>query len=423
MEKTVKTISFQTLGCKLNQYDTQVLIESFTRSPHYNIVEAYQPADICVINTCTVTAKTDRQSRNLIRRAARKNPKALVVVTGCFAQVSPQEVSSIEGVDLIIPNSTRWEEFENSFGVKVERSIHGFRNHTRAFIKVQEGCSNSCSYCVVAAARGEERARPSDEIVEEAKHLVGHGYKEAVLTGTDLGRYEDKDGEDLAGLVRRLACIEGLERIRLSSIHPDRIGEPLLALFSSSSKLCPHVHLSIQSADNRILRAMKRSYARRDCTHAVKRLLEVSPDIAIGADLIVGFPGEDEAAFNSSLEFVEELGLAYLHVFPYSARRGTEASLMSDQIDPELKKARAARLRSLGELKWLGYRRRFLGRTLDCLVESRKKEERLVGLSGNYLHVAFDGEDGMKNTIVHVEILSADRSGTYGRLVGGGGEG
>jgi threonylcarbamoyladenosine tRNA methylthiotransferase MtaB len=415
-ERRVRTVSFQTLGCKLNQYDTQLLMESFTRSPDYRVVDSAESADICVINTCTVTGKTDRQSRNLIRRAGRKKPKPLVVVTGCFAQVSPGEVASVPGVDLIVPNAERRSGFAKAFGVEIANSVRGFAGHTRAFIKVQEGCSNACSYCVVSAARGEERARPSTDIVSETRLLAERGYKEVVLTGTDLGRYADDTGRDLPALIEMLEGVDGLARIRLSSIHPDRVSEPLLECFRTSVKLCAHIHLSVQSGDDRVLMSMNRSYTGEDCVRAVKNLLRANPEMAIGADMIVGFPGEDNEAFGNSVSFVQGLDLAYLHVFPFSPRKGTRAALMKGYADPDTKKRRAAFLRNVGAQKWLDYRKKFLDRELLCLVESRTRNGRLTGLSENYIHVEFEGDDGLSNSIVPLVLKRLEGSSSYGGI-------
>jgi threonylcarbamoyladenosine tRNA methylthiotransferase MtaB len=347
---------------------------------------------------------------------ARREPKPLIVVTGCFAEVSPKEVEAVRGVDLVISNRTKHTDFERIFGVRMVSSVSGFSHHTRAFVKIQEGCSNNCSYCIVSAARGEEKARPSEEIVAETKHLVRDGYKEVVLTGTDLGRYRDGEGCDLVRLVETLEPIDGLERIRLSSIHPNRVQQPLLDIFSRATKLCPHVHLSVQSGDDRILASMRRSYRREDCERAVQDLLSVRADMAIGADLIVGFPGEDDEAFENTAGFVERSGLAYLHVFPFSVRKGTEAASMSAQLDPETKKKRAASLRTLGRSRWLVYRRRFLGSRLECLVESQRKDGMMVGLSGNYLHILFSGDDRLANTMVVLEVTGVDESSNHGRM-------
>jgi threonylcarbamoyladenosine tRNA methylthiotransferase MtaB len=419
VEKVMKTVSFQTLGCKLNQYDTELLRESFDMSSAYRVVEPGEPADICIVNTCTVTAKTDRQSRNLIRRAARREPKPLIVVTGCFAETSPEEVAALRGVDMVIPNSTKRPDFERIFGITMGNSVRGFSHHTRAFVKIQEGCSNSCSYCIVSAARGAEKTRSSGDVYRETETLVQSGYKEIVLTGTDLGRYTDCAGCGLAALIEMLEGIDDLERIRLSSIHPDRVLKPLLDIYSRGTKLCPHIHLSVQSGDDRILSSMNRSYGREDCIRAVRSLLDVRPDMAIGADLIVGFPGEDDEAFQNSVDFVKESGIAYLHVFPFSVRRGTEAASMKDKVDPWTKKKRAALLREVGRASWLQYRERFLGGELRCLVESRRKDRMLVGLSDNYLHIRFDGNDTLANTMVSLQLTGVDESSNYGRLRGG----
>ncbi|TET45593.1 tRNA (N(6)-L-threonylcarbamoyladenosine(37)-C(2))-methylthiotransferase MtaB [candidate division TA06 bacterium] len=415
----MKRVSFQTLGCKLNQYDTQVLIEAFSRSPLYEVVEPGADADIRVINTCTVTSKTDRQSRNLIRRAAKMSPKPMVVVTGCFAQVNPDAIMAIPGVDRLVPNSDRSVEFKRLFGVETSECIHSFCNHTRAFVKIQEGCDNYCSYCIVSFARGKSRARPAQSVVREVRVLADGGYKEVVVTGTDVGRYQDDSGNDLLALLKQLQKIESLKRIRLSSIHPDEVSERLVEFYAGSSKMCPHVHLSIQSADDGILRTMNRNYTRRDCEIAVERLVRSCPVVAIGADLIAGFPGESSQAFSNTLGFVRDLPLAYLHVFPFSARSGTEAASMSDQVRPEVRKERAATLRQLGREKWVEYRRGFLGKELDCLVESRRKEGKLIGLSGNYIHIQFYGDDELKNAFVPVELTEVDESCSYGEVCQG----
>jgi len=421
----VRRVAFATLGCKLNQYETELLREAFEAGA-YEAVPFDADADVYVINTCTVTQRADRQSRQLVRRAARRANGSTVVVTGCYAELEPRIISAIPGVSAVVPNSRKlavprliesgFDERQNRLAGGIwpsSRRLTRFANHTRAFVKIQEGCDSSCAYCVIPRARGTASSRPSDQIVEEISGLTASGYGEIVLTGISIGRYRAPDGKDLSGLVRTILDRTGLRRIRISSVEPTDVTESLVALIAEEERVCPHLHLPLQSGDDQILCRMKRPYRCELYRQVVARLVARVPDIAIGADVIVGFPGEGESEFSATYAFIDELPLAYLHVFPFSPRPGTPAASLDGQTSPQTRRERADSLRQLGRVKTRQFRERFLGRAFRGLVESRRdrKTNLLIGLSGNYLKIRFDGPDELGGTFQRVRITSLDADG------------
>ncbi|MCK4591362.1 MAG: tRNA (N(6)-L-threonylcarbamoyladenosine(37)-C(2))-methylthiotransferase MtaB, partial [Candidatus Latescibacteria bacterium] len=346
--------SFSTIGCKLNQYETEGLKEHF-RSEGFEVIPFGQEADVVVVNTCTVTAKGDRSSRQALRRAVKSSPGAIVAAVGCYAQISPQQLASIPGIDLVVGTSQREhlvellrQRQENPSGQPLvcRGKFSGFQNfditcfdrHTRVFVKVQEGCDNRCAYCIVPFARGPSRSRPLEDTLQQVDRLVNRGYKEIVLTGVCLGIYgwdlpSDDQRIDLRELVKRLEELKGLARYRLSSIEPSYISEELVDLLSSSPKLCHHLHIPLQSGDTQILERMGRSYSAEEYRDLLWMLKTQMPDLAIGADVIVGFPGETEDHFQNTYRLIQNLPLSYLHVFRFSPRKGTAAYQMEDRVD------------------------------------------------------------------------------------------
>jgi threonylcarbamoyladenosine tRNA methylthiotransferase MtaB len=402
------TFSVATLGCKVNQFESEALMASLEQRG-YQLVPFGEGPDIMVINTCTVTHRADFQSRQMIRRAFRSNPKSLIIITGCYSQLAPEEMGRIDGVQYILGN--REKRQIPDFLVLMERGkfpriqvsdiqkeiffsdlpISSFHRHTRAFLKIQDGCNASCSYCIVPRARGPSRSLSPEKVYENLRVLKARGFKEVVLTGIHIGSY----GLDLIPpltLEKLLWQLEGEEtpqRIRISSIEPLDFSEGLISLFSKSKKICPHLHIPIQSGDDEVLRWMNRNYHPSFLSDLILDLHKRIPNLSIGTDLIVGFPGETEERFESTYRLIESLPLSYLHVFPFSKRKGTPASQLIHQVDEKTIKQRAEVIRGLGEQKRLAFYRRSLGQTLDVLVEDRKDEKtgQWKGFSRNYIPV------------------------------------
>jgi threonylcarbamoyladenosine tRNA methylthiotransferase MtaB len=434
------TVAFVTLGCKLNQYDTtelQALLEAQGCRP----VPFESPAEVYVVNTCTVTARADYSGRQAIRRAIARNPRAVVVVTGCYAQTNPEAVAGIPGVDLVLGTRDKYAlpdllaearkrarplvRVGDVFApgpapaVPLRRFAPGY---TRAFVKVQDGCQHRCSFCVVPFARGGSRSRPVAAVVEQVEGLVGAGYREVVLTGVDLGHYgwDLRPRTSLAALGRRLLDVAGLARLRLSSILPAYFTDELLELIAGERRVCRHLHVPLQSGSDRILRAMRRPYNARLYRALLERLAGAVPDLGLGTDVITGFPGETDDDFAETEALVEALPFTYLHVFSYSDRRGTEAArLPAPRVPPETIRRRTTRLRRLGAAKHAAFRRAQLGRVLDVLVlEQRDRPTgRLLGLTDNYLEVAFAGPDALVRRFARVGVTRADGARLEGALV------
>ncbi len=420
-------IAITTLGCKINQYDSAV-IQSRLEEKH-SFVPFDELADCYLINTCTVTDRADWEARQLVRRAKRRNPAAKVLVTGCYAQVNSQEVAEVSGVDYVVglnrlddllrfvesapEGSTRVavSDVKRERGVPVlgTRALPG---HTRAFLKIQEGCNYSCTYCIIPTARGLSRSVPPGEVMEQVRQLADVGYKEIVLTGIHLGGYgHDLNPKiDLTALAAMIADSGLISRLRLSSLDPREVPERLLDLITTSKIICPHLHLCAQAGDDEILKRMRRNYDRayyRDLLQGVRHRL---PEAALGSDIIVGFPGETDAQFDSSLEYFASLPLTYFHVFPYSLRRGTVATTLANHIGGSVKKARARRMRELGAQKKMAFCASFIGRRVSVLVEEKIDGSSGLrrGFSRNYLPVNVRGSSDCSNREVSVELTGLD---------------
>jgi threonylcarbamoyladenosine tRNA methylthiotransferase MtaB len=426
----VKRIAFGTLGCRVNKYEEEAMRLQFP-SPPYQHVPLEEEADIYIINTCTVTRRADHKSRHLIRALKRGNPSAFIVVTGCYAQRAPQEILSIEGVSLVLGNKEkeRIREYiealrEPCFKVEdisKEKDYgllslgNGKPQWTRAFMKIQDGCDRFCSYCIVPYVRGKPRSRPLTSILEEVKRLKEMGFKEIVLCGINLGMYES-DGARLSTIIERIEEIEGIERIRLSSLEPDTIDDELIRLFSKRGKLCPHIHLSLQSGDSELLKRMGRFYTGERFKGLVLKLKDTNPLISITADVIVGFPGEDEGSFLKTYKLIQELGLCSLHIFKYSPRPGTLASNWGDPVSWEVKEERAKRLAILSNELNLKYRERFLGKETLVLIEEKRRDGLRSGLTPEYIRLYFN-EDLPPNTIVKALITKIEGEVTFAKSI------
>jgi threonylcarbamoyladenosine tRNA methylthiotransferase MtaB len=409
------TIAFTSVGCKLNRYEIQVMSEAL-RPYGFETVPFSRPADCYVINTCSVTSDADFSSRQLIRRAGRRNPNARVIATGCYAQLRPQEISEL-GVDAVISNRDKenlpaviLQLFNITFdpsGAGAASVITGMTGMTRAFVKIQDGCDDECSFCTIWMARGPVKSRPADLIIEEINKLSENGFKEVALTGVHIGKYLC-DGLDFTSLLKALLTETAIARIRMSSLNPAEITDDLISILSSNRKLCPHVHLSVQAGDDAVLLAMGRKYKRADVTAITERLIEAVPGITIGADFIAGFPGESPEAFENTRLLIEQGGFHHLHIFPYSDRPGTSASQMTEKIAAGEKDRRTAILRELGRTKRIDHLKSFIGKKLPVLFENRELHDIMTGLSDNYLRVDAPLERDCLGMIAEVVPYKAD---------------
>jgi len=386
-------IALETLGCKLNQAESETLARQLAEAGH-RLVPGVDEADVYILNTCTVTHLADAKCRHLLRLAHRRNPGALLLATGCYAERVPQELAQIEGVSLVVGNDKKPQLLtlleESGYvnrappvsepGAMVEPAAR----RTRAFIKVQDGCNNLCAYCIVPLVRGGERSLPAAQIVAEVRRRIADGYKEVVLTGTEIGAY-GYDGVDLKGLLERILAETNIDRLRLSSLQPQEISAGLLELWRDR-RLCPHFHLSLQSGSDGVLRRMRRHYSAGDYQRSVSLIRSFVPDAAITTDVIVGFPGESEAEFEESYRFCKEIDFARIHVFPYSARPGTEAAVMP-LVAEAIKKERSQRMLALAGESVRNFKQRFLGKVRPVLWESECQDGLWSGLTDNYIKV------------------------------------
>jgi threonylcarbamoyladenosine tRNA methylthiotransferase MtaB len=441
-----RTVAFATLGCRLNQVDTQEL-QARLEARGFRTVSFDEPADLVVVNSCTVTARAELSDRQMIRRAARRNPDARVVVTGCWAQTDPAAAAAT-GADLVLGNADKHRIAE-----LVEELLDGARGReasprraasevhvsdvaarrtipaaplarppgrSRAFLKIQEGCQHRCAFCIVPMARGRSRSQTPDVVVDHARQLVDAGHLEIVLTGVDMGHY----GADLtprttlAALLGRLVEIPGLRWLRLSSVLPAYFTPALLDVIVGSAVVVPHLHIPLQSGSDRVLRMMRRPYDTRMYRTLVGRLAESIPGLGLGTDVIVGFPGEGEVDFAETQSLVDALPFTYLHVFPYSLRRGTEAAELADRVLPHVATRRGALLRERSAAKNLAFRESMIGSTREALIlESRDpRTGGLVGLTSNYVEVVFEGPDALMRRMVPVVVTAADADRTAGRV-------
>jgi threonylcarbamoyladenosine tRNA methylthiotransferase MtaB len=432
--KPEKTVAITTLGCKINQFESAAMAETLGKEG-FSIVPFDGAADIYVINTCTVTSKTDAESRRLIRRATRQNPSAKIVVTGCYAQVAFEELQDMPGVNLILGNGEKRGIAQMLAGlgdtqqvlvsdIAQEQSTGGtrlesFAEHTRAFLQVQNGCDAFCSYCIVPHARGRSRSVPLAEALAGIRTFAGRGFKEVVLTGIHLGAY----GLDLSpslSLLDLLSAAEKehlVERIRVGSVEPTEVSDPLIGFLATSASVCPHLHIPLQSGHDRVLKAMNRSYATADFRLVMEKLTAALPAVCIGTDIITGFPGETDDEFQKGYHFLESLPLAYFHVFPFSPRTGTPAAAMDGHIHSSVIKERAKALRKLSEEKKKAYYRSFIGKELQVLVQTRDESGLLKGLSRNYVPVFLEGDDSLLKAEQWVRITGVEREKVTGKPV------
>lgn len=434
--KIMSTVAFHTLGCKVNHYETEAIWQLF-KDANYERVEFETNADVFVINTCTVTNTGDKKSRQIIRRAIRQNPDAVVCVTGCYAQTSSAEIMEIPGVDIVVGTQDRHKLLDYIQQFQDERQpINGvgnimknrtyeelevpyFTDRTRASLKIQEGCNNFCTFCIIPWARGLMRSRDPEKVVEQATQLVNSGYKEIVLTGIHTGGYgQDLKNYNLAQLLRDLDTIEGLERIRISSIEASQLTDEVIDGIGNSNKVVRHLHIPLQSGSDDVLKRMRRKYTMAHFSERLTKLHQALPDLAVTSDVIVGFPGESEDEFQETYDFIVNHHFSELHVFPYSPRIGTPAARMDNQIDEETKNVRVHKLISLSNQLAKEYASKFEDEVLEVIPEEMGEEPHtLVGYADNYMKVRFEGDDSLIGQIVKVKIVKANYPINEGKAI------
>ncbi|MBO3443174.1 tRNA (N(6)-L-threonylcarbamoyladenosine(37)-C(2))-methylthiotransferase MtaB [Clostridium sp. CCUG 7971] len=433
----MKKVAFYTLGCKVNQYETEAMLEMFKKEGYIQ-VDSEEFADVYVINTCTVTHMSDRKSRQYIRRMKKKNPDAIIAVVGCYSQVSPEEILDIEEVNLVmgtnerrtivdeikkIDASKKVSTVDDIMKVRAfeEIEISQSNGKTRAFMKIQDGCDRFCSYCIIPYARGGKvRSRSLESILEEVNKLVSNGYKEFVLTGIHVASY-GKDLRDeqinLLNVIKEINKVEGVKRIRLSSVEPVLFTDEFVSEVSKMEKVCPHYHLSLQSGCDETLKRMNRRYTTEEYKAIVDRLRENIPNVAITTDVIVGFPGETNDEFNKTYEFLKDIELSQMHIFKYSPRKGTPAATMENQIDPQMKQFRSDKLLNLNKENFNKFASKFIGEELEILFEQSVVDNMYEGLTTNYIRVVVPSEKDIQGEILKVKIINVKDQYVEGILV------
>lgn len=427
--------SLHTLGCRLNQAETSILGEGLRRKG-FELVEFGQPTDLLVLNTCAVTEDAERTSRYLIRKTLKHSPHAFIAVTGCYAQTGVETLKQQAGIDLIVGHQFKLDlpaylpaahELRKRSAAEIHHTKTMSRgdfdlphfvepDSTRALLKIQDGCSAMCSFCIIPFARGHERSRTFQDILSEAESLTDRGYREIVLTGVNIGQYTQQ-GLDFCSLLRRLEQVADLERIRISSIEPTTVTEELLDLLASSKKFCPYLHLPLQSGDDTILEAMNRRHTVKTYGKLIETALAKIPDLGLGTDLMVGFPGETEAAFQNTVAIATDLPFSYLHVFPYSPRPGTAALRIKERVSSATVTKRTNILLNLDRTKRLAFHNRQIGKTLPVLFESSGKDSHRFGTTPNFTKVAVTGDRDLRNQIMPVTITAATDRYTFGHIV------
>ena len=408
MQKINPSIKFFTLGCKANQYDTQSIRERFL-SKGFQEAQIGREPDYFLVNTCTVTSGADQKSRNIIRRCIQAAPKAQVIVTGCLAEKDSNQIKKIKGISLIVKKSFFPE------------GVSSFSQHRRAFLKIQDGCSNFCTYCKVALVRGKERSKKLQQILQEAKQLVACGYQEIVLTGICLGAYGRSSGvtENLVDVIECLEKIKGLSRIRLSSIEAGDVTTGLIKYLQQSKKLCRHLHIPIQSGDDHILKLMNRKYNRKKYENLITRLKTNIPGISVTTDCLIGFPGETDKNFQNTVDLVRKIMPLKVHSFPYSSRPGTKAEKFSGLVGSKIIRMRCNRLAEVSKECCKKFMQKFLDQNVDVLIEGKAKDDPglIEGLTDNYLKVKLPFRPDLGNVIVRARLKNIRQDSFIGEYV------
>ncbi len=429
----MNTVSFYTLGCKLNYTETLSLEKQFSER-NFSTVPFEQQANICVINTCSVTERADREARKIVRQALRTSPDTFIIVVGCYAQLDPEEIASIDGVDIVLGTSEKFRLFEhinkfekldspkifvspinqaNDFGPAYSTTT---KERTRAFLKIQDGCDFNCSFCTIPLARGNSRSQSIHDCVEQAKKLVEMGYKEIILTGVNVGDYGKRNQTSLLQLLPELENIDGLQRIRISSIEPNLLNKELLHYWIQSEKICNHFHLPLQSGTDEILRMMRRRYTSTYYKNLIYSIKELSPNAGIGVDVIVGFPGETQELFEQSYKFLHELPISYLHVFTYSERPNTPSINFPNRIEPRIRYSNSEKLRQLGAMKKSHFYQTYLGTTQKVLLEGTIENNFISGYTENYIRVNIPHQTSLENTIASIHLTEYNGEECMGKI-------
>ncbi len=426
------TVALHTLGCRLNQAETAIIAQSF-KNRGFEIVNFGEKADITIINTCTVTQQADAKCRQAVRQSLRKNPDSFVAVIGCYAQVALDDIRQIKGVDLIMGNEDKLHVADHIDGMqkrseplilhspKIERKPFTidtpalYTSHTRANLKIQDGCSFVCSFCIIVKARGPARSRDFDDLLREAKILAQRGFKEIVLTGVNIGTYRF-DNKNFLDVLQALEAIPGIERIRISSIEPTTVSKQLIDFMADSQKVCPYLHIPLQSADDTILDSMRRKHTFAEFEQIVNYAREKIPEIGLGTDIMVGYPGEDEQSFKTTKQRVADLPLNYFHVFTYSDRKGTTAFKLKPKVPYQVKKERTRTMIKMGERKKFIFYQAHIGQTVTVLFEQNFKGY-WEGFTGNYMRVRVPSQENLKNQIRSVKLTDVIGDKLQGELI------
>ncbi|MGE5629121.1 MAG: tRNA (N(6)-L-threonylcarbamoyladenosine(37)-C(2))-methylthiotransferase MtaB [Solirubrobacterales bacterium] len=423
--------AFATLGCRVNKYETEAMIEKFKREG-YEVVDFQDYADVYVINTCTVTSMGDKKSRQMISRAKRENKDAVIAVVGCYSQIKPEEVSLIQGVDVVLGTRNKGDVVyyvnrareENKKIVEVsdvlknkifeELNVEEYEDRTRAFVKIQDGCNRFCSYCLIPYARGAVCSKDPSKVLEEVKKLAEHGFKEVVLTGIHIASYgNDLQNTSLMEILKEIDEVQGIERIRIGSIDPQFFQDGIIEEISKLKKFCPHFHLSLQSGCDETLKRMNRRYTTAEYKDITEKLRSKIKDVSITTDIITGFPGETEMEFLASYNYLNDLELSKMHIFKFSPREGTKAYLMKDDVTPKVKDERSKKLIQLDLELERKFRHKYIGRDMDVLYEKKVDAEKNLyeGYTGNYIKVVSESKEDISGRIIRTKI--SDESSEY----------
>jgi len=417
-----KKVALHTLGCKLNFSETAAIGKQFS-TRGFSVVDFSEHADVYVLNTCSVTDNAEKECRQVIRRVLKQNHEAFVIVTGCYAQLRPEEIAKIDGVDAVLGSNEKFDlfsylddfkkkelaciytssksELDNNFGIASSTDID---SRTRAYFKIQDGCDYKCTYCTIPLARGASRSLEPEKVVEQFRLIVSQGYKEIILTGVNVGDYGKSFELDFYQLLRNLVSVEGDFRIRISSIEPNLLTDEIIALTLSTEKLCKHFHIPLQSGNDKILRLMQRRYTIEDYKILISKLNNINPKIGIGVDVITGFPGETEEDYQETYDFLRELEISYLHVFTYSERPDTKAVSLPGKVGNEEKKRRSSLLRILSDKKRFAFQEKFVGKKERVLFEEANDKGIIKGFTSNYIRVFHPFMDNLQNQFTEVTI-------------------
>lgn len=430
----MKTVAFYTLGCKVNQYETEAISEQFA-DKGYTVVPFSDKADFYIINTCSVTSMSDRKSRQIIRRAKHTNPDAVIAVMGCYSQTAPDDVLDIDGVNIVLGTKDKASVLnliENAASdtklnaVADVRNNHEYENltirrcmdHARAYIKIQDGCSQFCSYCIIPYARGPIRSRDEEDILAEVKTLAENGYKEVILTGIHAASYgKDLKTTSLAQLLNKIDAIDGIRRVRLSSIEPMTLNSEFVDNIKGCKKLCPHFHISLQSGCDATLKRMNRHYTTAEFEAIVTGLRNAFPDCAVTTDIMTGFAGETDEEFSQTMEFIDKIQFAEAHVFQYSPRRGTPAAKRPDQVAPQVKEQRSKAVIEATDKSHAEFLARHVGRTMEILYETKVKDGTYEGKTANYINVHAPSDEDISGQFRQTLLERAENGIIYGKIV------